>query len=224
MSAWQRLLSFPARRPIVFGVGISALKTSAADTFVQLYIEEKKELDWRRSAVFFAWGAGYLGGVQYFIYVKLFARTLFPCAASFVAKPLRQRLADKAGQLVVLKQVGLDQFIHHPFFLFPCFYCVKEVIEGDGQFSPKVVSTALQKYYNNMTEDCLVCWKTWVPAFLFNFSVCPLWARIPFVSFISLGFTAYLSFLRGARQELPQRASLVEEEPIIEYAFALQEA
>eukprot|EP00929_Paragymnodinium_shiwhaense_P079499 TRINITY_DN4139_c0_g1_i1.p1 TRINITY_DN4139_c0_g1~~TRINITY_DN4139_c0_g1_i1.p1 ORF type:complete len:222 (+),score=40.25 TRINITY_DN4139_c0_g1_i1:66-731(+) len=220
MSAWQRILAFPARRPVVFGVGISALKTTSADTFVQLYIEKKEQLDLRRSAVFFAWGAGYLGGVQYFVYVKLFARTLFPCAAKFVEKPLRQRLADKAGQLVVVKQVVLDQFIHHPFMVYPCFYCVKEFIEA-GELSPEMVTTALKKYYNNMTEDCLVSWKTWIPAFLFNFSICPLWARIPFVSVVSLGFTAYWSWLRGAPQELPQQGE--QEAPMIGDAVNLEE-
>ena len=57
-----------------------------------------------------------------------------------------------------------------------------------------------------VAEDLRVCWCTWIPAFLFNFSVCPLWARIPFVATVSMGFTTYFSFLRGRPQELTQHA------------------
>ena len=91
-------------------------------------MEGRKEIDKRRNFLFFCWGAAYLGGVQSFIYVHLFSRVLFPSVAGFVAKPLRARLADRAGMANVLKQVGLDQFIHHPFMVFPAFYCVKEFI------------------------------------------------------------------------------------------------
>ena len=74
--------------------------------------------------------------------VDLFAKRLFPSAAAFVAKPLRDRLADRAGQLTVVKQVALDQFIHHPFVLFPAFYCVKESIER-GLLDADAVRAAL---------------------------------------------------------------------------------
>ena len=231
----SRLSSLPRRRPITVGVGVSTVKTCAADAIAQLYLEKRETLDRRRSAIFAAWGAVYLGGVQYFIYVHLFARVLFPSAAAFVARPVADRLADRAGQLVVLKQVALDQFLHHPFVLFPAFYCVKEGIEK-GSFGVGDVQAALAKYRMNLTEDLRVCWQTWIPAFLFNFSVCPLWARgarlaisnsvpshppaplttsrvrpsarsVPFVAAVSLGFTTYFSFLRGKPQELVEGQS-----------------
>ena len=125
------------------------------------------------------------------------ARRLFPSAAAFVAKPVAERLRDTAGQLTVVKQVVLDQFIHHPFVLFPAFYCVKETIERGGALGAAELRIALGKYRANMAEDLRVCWQTWVPAFLFNFSICPLWMRVPFVAAVSFGFTTYFSFLRG---------------------------
>ena len=202
-----RLIALPRERPLAFGIGISSMKTVAADAMAQLYLEQRETLDVRRSAIFAAWGGGYLGGVQYFIYVHLFARKLFPSAAAFVAKPVAERLADRAGQLTVLKQVALDQFVHHPFFLFPAFYCVKEGIETSS-FDYDTASVAIQKYRKNLLQDLKVCWATWIPAFLFNFSVCPLWARIPFVAVVSFGFTTYFSFLRGRPQSLPDRDAL----------------
>ena len=48
-----------------------------------------------------------------------------------------------------------------------------------------------------MREDCIVCWTTWIPAFLVNFSVMPMWGRVPFVAAVSFAFTTYFSFLRG---------------------------
>ena len=208
----QRVLTslarFPLNQPFAFGVGVSCFKTGAADALAQLHLEGRSELDRRRSAVFLAWGAFYLGGVQYFIYVPLFARRLFPSAQAFLLKPLRERLMDREGMTTVVKQVALDQFVHHPFVLFPTFYCVKEFIEA-GRFGREQASHALAKYRANLAEDVKVCWTTWVPAFLFNFSVCPLWARVPFVAAVSFCFTTYWSFLRGAPQVVepePERA------------------
>eukprot|EP01046_Picozoa_sp_COSAG06_P022918 COSAG06_NODE_1798_length_8368_cov_4.946668_7_plen_110_part_00 len=37
---------------------------------------------------------------------------------------------DTAGQRVVLAQVFLDQFVHHPLLYFPAFYCLKEGMES----------------------------------------------------------------------------------------------
>lgn len=197
----RRLVSYPVQYPLRFGVVVSCGKTGFADYIAQMKVEQRSQLDYRRSAVFLAWGALYLGGVQYFIYVHLFSRILFPSAASFVAKPLTARMADRAGQAIVLQQVALDQFVHHPFMLFPCFYCVKEFIE-QGTIRASLLTVALKKWRANFWEDCQVCWSTWIPAFLVNFSFCPIWARIPFVATVSMGFTVYFSYLRGDKQAL----------------------
>ena len=51
------------RYPFAFGVGVSAVKTSAADYLAQTVVEGKKDIDKRRNFLFFCWGAAYLGGV-----------------------------------------------------------------------------------------------------------------------------------------------------------------
>ena len=101
--------------------------------------------------------------------------------------------------MVVLKQLGIDQFLHHPFVVFPTFYCVKEFIER-GSLTQETVPVALQKYRNNFFQDCQICWQVWIPANFINFAVCPPWMRVPFVAGVSFGFTTYFSFLRGAPQ------------------------
>ena len=200
-----RIASLPRRWPMAFGITVSALKTAAADVMAQTHLEGRQwgDIDKRRTFIFFSWGAVYLGGVQYFIYVHLFARVLFPSAAKFVSKPLSLRLADREGQLTVLKQVALDQFIHHPFILFPAFYCVKEGIER-GKVSFDGIRSALSKYMNNILSDCLFCWKWWIPTFLVNFSVAPLYMRVPITAAVSFAFTSFLSLRRGSPQKDPR--------------------
>jgi hypothetical protein len=199
----SRLRGLPYNHPLAFGIAISATKTGAADVMAQVYLEGRpvEGIDGRRTVIFFTWGALWLGGVQYFLYNHLFARVLFPSVGTFVSKSLVERMADRAGQRIVVMQVGLDQLVHHPFFLFPAFYCVKETIER-GVISHEGTCAALLKYRANIWNDCLMCWKWWVPTFLLNFSLAPLHLRVPITAVVSFAFTSAFSFQRGARQKL----------------------
>jgi protein Mpv17 len=191
---------FGRSKPILFGCGVSALKTSASDFITQRFIEEKETIDWRRNGLFFFWGCAWLGGVQYLLHVHMFTKVLFPTAPAFVAKSLSEKLKDRAGQLAVVKQVSIDQFVFHPFVVFPVFYQVKEFIEGGKP------ADGLSKCLKNWTVDCQMCWSIWVPTQLFNMSICPLWMRVPFTALVSFGFTMLLSFVRGAPETLEDKA------------------
>jgi hypothetical protein len=92
------------RYPFAFGMTISTFKTSASDLLVQKVVEQKEVVDWKRNAAFAAFGCFYLGGVQYMIYVPLFSR-IFPNAASFAAKGLRDKFKDIKGMGAVAGQV-----------------------------------------------------------------------------------------------------------------------
>ena len=48
----QRIAAIPATYPLAFGAVFTCSKTLAADSFVQLVLEKKEELDLRRLAVF----------------------------------------------------------------------------------------------------------------------------------------------------------------------------
>ena len=139
--------------------------------------------------------------MQYFIYVHLFTRRLFPNASKFVSKSFKEKLRDREGQKTLVKQIALDQGIHHPFFLFPCFYSLKAYIESydDNTITlTQSVRNGLNLYVQNAREDVLRCWAFWVPAFAFNFSVCPIWMRVPFVAGASFFWTMFWSFTRGS--------------------------
>ena len=192
-SAWQRLRNIPITYPFVFGVGVSTIKTSASDLLVQKVVENKKEIDWKRNLAFCTFGCFYLGGVQYAIYVPLFSR-MFPNAASFAAKSLRDKMKDAKGQITLLSQVFLDQCVHHPLLYFPAFYMTKEVVTSEG--NPDFMK-ALSQYKDNMIEDLKALWKIWVPATFVNFAIMPMWARIPTVAATSMIWTCILSAMRG---------------------------
>jgi hypothetical protein len=57
----SRLLSFPKRKPFLFGVGFSAAKTSFADFLVQRFVEKREEIDLKRNLTFGIFGFAYLG-------------------------------------------------------------------------------------------------------------------------------------------------------------------
>ena len=149
--ALRWLTRIPRRHPVAFGCGFSCLKTSSADLICQTQVEgrEWKDVDWRRTSIFGLWGFAYLGGVQYFLYTYAFPRA-FPGVVKFVEAPLRAKLRDRQGLMTLVKQVGFDQFVHHPFVVFPAFYLVKEWVEGG------TVGVGLTKCRDNWTEDCAI--------------------------------------------------------------------
>jgi len=171
MSWLKRLSQVPVKHPLAFGVGVSTVKTSASDLLVQVAVEKKdlKSVDWSRNAAFATFGCIYLGGVQYAIYVPLFSR-LFPNAARFAAKPIREKLNDSKGLLALAGQVFLDQFVHHPLMYFPAFYATRELVMNERPDLTK----AMMLYKDNMSEDLAALWKVWVPSTVLNFAFMPM--------------------------------------------------
>lgn len=177
--------------PFKFGCVFSCAKTSFSDWLVQRYIEKRERIDWKRNMTFASFGLVYLGGVQYSLYVPVFGR-LFPNAASYAGKSLRDKLADAVGSRSMVAQVVIDQFVHHPFLYFPAFYSLKEVVNGG------LVTDGLAKYKKNYKEDLVALWKLWVPSTIINFAFMPMHMRIPWVATTSLFWTCILSYMRGS--------------------------
>jgi hypothetical protein len=90
---------------------------------------------------------------------------LFPNAASFAAKPLREKLNDAKGIAAVCGQVFIDQFVHHPIFYFPVFYATREFVMAEKPDLIRCLST----YKENMKDDLTALWKVWVPSTFVNF-------------------------------------------------------
>ena len=193
MSIFHKLKRIPIQYPFAFGIGISTVKTSFSDYLVQTVIEKKEKIDWKRNLAFASFGFFYLGGIQYTLYVPIFGR-MFPNAASFAAKKMKDKLKDVRGQFALVSQVFIDQCVHHPLMYFPAFYMTKEFVTSNGNPDfGKALTTCKQ----NMKEDLLALWKIWVPATLLNFAFMPMYMRIPCVAATSAVWTCVLSAMRG---------------------------
>ena len=188
---WWRAFS---RRPFATSLVTATSKTVAADLVTQRFLEGKEEIDARRTALFTAFGFWYLGGFQYWLYVKCFGR-LFPRAASFGEHAsLTARLRDTAGLRDLAAQVALGNFFHIPFLFYPAFYVTQEVVsQGLRDASP---SDALRRYREHCVEDLRSAWAIWIPGHAIFFSV-PMWLRLPTNHAMSFAFVCVLSLMHG---------------------------
>jgi hypothetical protein len=151
---WSKIKSSPKTHPFAFGIVISCLKTSFSDLLVQKVVEQKEQINWKRNAAFATFGFFYLGGVQYMLYVPIFGR-LFPGAAAFAAKSIKDKARDVRGMLSCAGQVILDQCVHHPLLYFPVFYCTREFVMHEKPDFRR----CLAEYRTNMREDMIALWK-----------------------------------------------------------------
>ena len=198
-----RIAAFPKAQPFVFNLGVAAAKTSAADLLTQTVVEKKgpSEIDWKRNASFCLFGFGYLGGFQYWLQVTMFRRW-FVGVDKFTNLSFAEKLKDTAGLMTAAKQVAFDVLIHLPFMYFPTFYVVKEAVQGPE--GTNVVVDGLRHYAENFAVDQTKMMSVWLPADIIIFSV-PTWLRLPSRHVVSFGWTAYVSFLRGAGDGEPKK-------------------
>lgn len=197
---WGAIMTFPKRKPFLTNVIIATLKTSFADILVQKgegREVEKGDVDWKRNGVFVTFGFAYLGVVQWFIYVTLFTRVC-PNAIRFANLTWAEKLKDKAGQIDLVKQVCLDNFVHYTFVYFPTFYVFKEAVQVGG-LDEGTVQRGLSRYWDNCVKDNLAIWGLWVPTDFLIYAV-PVWMRLPLNHAVSLAWTMILSWMRGAEK------------------------
>jgi len=198
-SLMDRVFWFPRTFPFVFQAIFATGKTAISDLVVQVFIEKKEEIDWKRTSVFAAFGFGYLGCAQWFFYVTCMKR-LFPNMASFAAKPLKEKLKDGPGLKALVGQIGFDLLVVTPFFYFPFFYMFKQSIQGGfnfGELDPAtVVADAWAKYKFNMVDDLTAFWSLWLPGDIFIYAI-PIWMRLPANHLLSWFWTMFLSAMRG---------------------------
>ena len=184
----------PRQQPLPFGVAVTSAKTAAADVLTQKVVlrREWAALDLARVSVFALYGALYLGGVQYWLFCRVYPR-LLPLASRFAALPFGAKIRDTRGFMSVLAQVGLDQGLHWPLSAIPCFYYFKGLGEGE----PLAASAAALRQH--WQSDVLACWAFWLPADALSFGLLPLHMQVPFAAAVSFAYTAFVSYRRGGR-------------------------
>jgi len=200
---WGAITTFPKRRPFATNCIVATVKTSIADLVVQK-AEGKKDIDWQRNGAFTAFGFLYLGIAQWFVYVTVFTRVC-PNAIRFSNLSWAEKLKDRAGQIDLIKQTALDNFVHYTFIYYPVFYCIKEAMgEMAGTVKPEEKEKALpvramEKYKNNCVQDNMAMWALWIPMDLAIYAV-PIWMRLPLNHGVSLVWTMILSSMRGSEK------------------------
>lgn len=170
-------------RPVTSSMVITCVKAGCADLLVQTVIEQRKEIDRRRLATFFAFGCFYQGGFQYFLFNTVFERW-------FPGRALRP----------TLKKILCANAIADPVFFFPTFYTIKEMLGRERQdaFRLDTLQTALGNYYQNCFKDWRNTWTFWLPGHAITYGIMPMHLRMPWVAGVSFGYVALLSFTRGA--------------------------
>ena len=131
MAAFGRAyMRWAQRAPFSSQVAVATTKTVAADLLVQTAVEGKslQDVDYRRVAVFGAFGCLYLGIVQYGLYVKGMQRIFDKVTLEkFCNAPIREKIRDKAGLKILAGTIALDFFLIQPALYWPTYYAFKEV-------------------------------------------------------------------------------------------------
>eukprot|EP00928_Gymnodinium_smaydae_P026847 TRINITY_DN20953_c0_g1_i1.p1 TRINITY_DN20953_c0_g1~~TRINITY_DN20953_c0_g1_i1.p1 ORF type:complete len:316 (-),score=30.38 TRINITY_DN20953_c0_g1_i1:505-1452(-) len=193
---WERAKSLPRRRPFAFSVGLNSTLFTIADVNAQLL--DDRGFDPLRLVAFCSFGL-FQGAASFYTYFKVFERVC-PGTIRFANLSWRQKVADRAGQIDVLKQVALDNLVYTPFWFFPWFYTFKTSIRGSSSDSVEARALAgLEQYKVNCVDDNIASCAFWVPADVLVFAV-PAWLRMPVSGGLNFGFTFLLSRIRGADQ------------------------
>jgi len=204
----EEIMTFPGRRPRAFNVLVATTKTWMADLLVQLHERSRGStswmFDWKRSVAFAMFGLLYIGIVQWFLYVSVLT-SMFPHALAFSNSSVSAKLKDGPGQMDLLGQTLIDNFLICSFIYFPVFYTLKALMQGGGSIGSRAKS-GLSKYRDNIVVDNLCSFALWVPADLFIFAA-PMFLRMPLEHATSFGWTAFMSAYRGAATDKPARDS-----------------
>lgn len=195
----EEIETFPKRRPREFNIILATCKTWLADLIVQFLTAPAGggswKFDYRRSMAFAFFGFLYVGLTQWLLYVTVLT-WLFPDALIFANSEWSMKLTDREGQVDMLGQVIVDNFIFNVFIYFPAFYLIKSFLQADGTVMFRV-KDAMYKYSQNLWQDNVRSCSLWIPMDFFVFA-CPMYMRMPLEHGVSFGWTMFMSFTRGA--------------------------
>ena len=172
-------------RPLSFGVAISTCKASGADLFAQRVLEGRPahEVDQTRVAIFAAFGMGYCGVTQHFVYA-----VAHPRMAAAIGLPWPW------GELV---QLMVDQGLQVPFIYYPAFYATNSMIDSVTSGKRLDLNDVLGTWRQHVVNDIGACAAFWVPANGVNFLFVPTHWRVPYIAVTGFGWLCYLSSTRG---------------------------
>ena len=138
------------------------------DAFAQTAIEKTESYDYKRSAIFFLLGVGFVGP----------ALSLWYGALNKIITA--QSAAGAMGRL------ALDQFVWAPVFI-ASFFAALLTCEG----RPHEIQDKLR---TDLKDAVLVNWKIWIPAQFINFRYTPPNLQVLFANGVALVWNTYLAW------------------------------
>lgn len=183
---WTRAANKQVKEwPLTTACAVASTKNSVCDALVQLGTEGKVDL--RRNLTFVAFGFGWVGAGQFFLFNRLYPR-LFS-----------NLLASNPDAKTVAAVTILDNFVHIPLLYLPIFYATREVATTTKPLRD-TVEGAISCYKRNFIDDVLMQAGIFVPAQAFNFALNPPHLRVPFLVGVGVLWVSLLSFFRGDRE------------------------
>jgi len=190
MGLWGAIQTFPKRQPFWTNVLISMFAYSGADYCMQR--SSGDPIDRNRLSSFMVFGL-FQGCVSWTFYVRVVSN-LVPSGVRFANLNIAEKMRDRAGQVGLLTQTCLDNFVYTPFVFFPIFYSCKALVQGDSK------EQAVEKYCTNFEEDNIASCKVWLWTDPIMFSM-PAWLRMPFFQAVNFGYIAMVSYMRGGSDQ-----------------------
>jgi len=182
----SRMSAVARRFPMLVGGCTLGTRYLIGDGITQTVIEGKKWKDCslRRSVCFGIFGSIIGAGPLYWWFV-----TFLPKQYTFLPK-----------WPAIFARSLTDAWVFMPFFYFPVFYQVKELVFWDGTRSIKEIpAIAAQKYRDGFVADTVSATKVCTPINMILFShLVPGYLRIPALSAFGMVWVLTLSVRRGA--------------------------
>jgi hypothetical protein len=185
-----------------FATACGTLKDAGCDILVQRS-SGVADIDWRRTTVFAAFGATFVGAWQYMLFTVWMQRLVPMCR--FAQKPLAQKLKDVEG-LGVAMYVCVENLFNQPLAFFPALYTIKHAVEHSGASLVACVEAGFTRTRESFVEDNMASCAVWVPATVLNGLFAPPWLRVPMMTAMGCGFTCFMSWKRGAPDADADRA------------------
>lgn len=174
--SFRTLNYFVKKHAFKVGFVTAVVKAVSADIVAQKVIEKREKLDFKRTAVFFCFGALYSGLICNVLYSRIYPAVF----------------ATRSTKLNAILSAACDNFVNSPFIMFPLLY----VLKSGGQ-----VKEALMKYKQEAWEACQTSWKIWIPAHCVTFSLIPYHLRLPYVSCVSFVFFTVVSLQQNVFEQ-----------------------
>lgn len=176
--------AFVKRNPIKMGAMTLGTRYSLGDIFTQTVIEgaDWKSYDLRRTATFATFGTIMGGGPLYWWFAKFLP-------SSFTKMGYYPAVATRCFT---------DVWTLMPYFYFPIFYQVKEVVNWNGQFPfSDIPRRALKKYYAGFKSDVNSTMQVCIPMNIILFTLAKDHFRVPLMSVLGMVWVLTLSSRRG---------------------------